>query len=70
MEAMPPSQIPINQPIPHQAFNPATVHPVFFSEAWRKSPFPLPGTGGFSPVATGYVFGRGPTIRPQPSTKL
>ena len=71
MEAMPPSQIPINQTVPHQAFNPATVHPVFFSEAWRKAPFPMPGTGGFSPVATGYVFGsRGTTTRQHPSTKL
>jgi hypothetical protein len=71
MEAMPPSQIPINQSIPHQTFNPATVHPVFFSEAWRKAPFPMPGTSGFSPVATGYVFGsRGTTARQHPSTKL
>jgi hypothetical protein len=71
MEAMPPSQIPINQSIPHQPFNPATVHPVFFSEAWRKAPFPMPGTSGFSPVATGYVFGsRGTSTRQYPSTKL
>jgi hypothetical protein len=72
MEAMPPSQIPgINQSLPHQPFNPATVHPVFFSEAWRKAPFPMPGTAGFSPVATGYVFGsRGTTTRQHPSTKL
>ncbi|KAF2719084.1 hypothetical protein K431DRAFT_229400 [Polychaeton citri CBS 116435] len=62
VEAMPQSGSPqttrqlINPSLP---WNPASMHPVFFSENWRKSPFPMPaGATGFSPVATGYVFGR------------
>ncbi|KAK5695071.1 hypothetical protein LTR17_024656 [Elasticomyces elasticus] len=40
-------------------YNPALVHPVFFSESWRKPPFPLPINASFNPVAAGYVFGNG-----------
>ncbi|KAK4986917.1 hypothetical protein LTR50_004959 [Elasticomyces elasticus] len=60
-EAMPPhptspSHPPTGPPIP--AHNPATRHPVFFTEHLRKSPFPLPfdACRGFSPVAAGYIF--------------
>jgi hypothetical protein len=73
MEAMPPHQSPdFNSPSSHIAtpFNPAIVHPVFFAQAWRKAPYPLPGTTGFSPVATGYVFGGVAATRKEPSTKL
>lgn len=73
MEAMPPHQTPRHHaaltPNP-QPFNPAMVHPVFFSEAWRKAPFPVPGTGAFSPVATGYFFGGCVSSRKEPLTKL
>ncbi|KAL1587392.1 hypothetical protein WHR41_03913 [Cladosporium halotolerans] len=72
LEAMPPHQIPLDSRTPGstaQPFNPAMIHPVFFSGAWRKAPFPLPGPAGFSPVATGYVFGAG-TARKEPLTKL
>ncbi|KAK4544396.1 hypothetical protein LTR36_004287 [Oleoguttula mirabilis] len=58
IEAMPPSSTP---PIKQQAampmYNPAVTHPVFFTETWRKPPFPLPFNAGFSPVAAGYAFG-------------
>lgn len=69
MEAMPPNQSPNNHSST-ATFNPATVHPVFFAQAWRKAPFPLPGATGFSPVATGYVFGGTGVTRKEPSTKL
>ncbi|GAB7335678.1 hypothetical protein MBLNU13_g07989t1 [Cladosporium sp. NU13] len=73
MEAMPPHRSPeLDSSSSHAAtpFNPAVVHPVFFSQAWRKAPYPLPGTTGFSPVATGYVFGGAAATRKEPSTKL
>lgn len=73
MEAMPPHQGPESHPLSHPSgntFNPATVHPVFFSQAWRKAPYPLPGTTGFSPVATGYVFGSHVATRKESPTKL
>ncbi|KAF2772896.1 hypothetical protein EJ03DRAFT_173003 [Teratosphaeria nubilosa] len=58
IEAMPPFTTPIertNHPLP--MYNPALVHPVFFTDAWRKPPFPMPLSAGISPVAAGYVFG-------------
>lgn len=73
MEAMPPNQSPGLHTSPQSTatpFNPAIVHPVFFSQAWRKAPYPLPGTTGFSPVATGYVFGAPTATRKEPLTKL
>jgi hypothetical protein len=73
MEAMPPHQSPELHSSPNPAgtaLNPAVVHPVFFSQAWRKAPYPLPDTTGFSPVATGYVFGGAAASRKEPSTKL
>ncbi|KAH9833611.1 hypothetical protein Tdes44962_MAKER08769 [Teratosphaeria destructans] len=55
---MPPLTTPVeraNYPLP--MYNPALVHPVFFTDAWRKPPFPMPLNAGVSPVAAGYVFG-------------
>ncbi|KAK6433827.1 hypothetical protein LTR95_009992 [Oleoguttula sp. CCFEE 5521] len=59
MEAMPPNALPVrSSSIPTTTvYNPATMHPVFFTEAWRRPPFAVPGSAAFSPVATGYVFG-------------
>ncbi|EMC91956.1 hypothetical protein BAUCODRAFT_312059 [Baudoinia panamericana UAMH 10762] len=72
LEAMPPSKVPApiaQVPSGSAVYNPAIVHPVFFSSSWRKSPFPLPTTAAFSPAAVGYVFGdRRP--RGQSMTKL
>ncbi|KAM9880530.1 hypothetical protein VD0002_g5194 [Verticillium dahliae] len=36
--------------------NPATCHPVFFSERLRRPPTVLGRTGSFSPVAQGYIY--------------
>jgi len=44
---------------PPSMYNPAQTHPVFFTDCWRKPPFPVPFNNGFNPVATGYVFGDG-----------
>ncbi|QIW98891.1 hypothetical protein AMS68_004409 [Peltaster fructicola] len=69
IEAMPPHQAPVQSPaLPLPQFNPATMHPVFFTEHWRKPPFQMPMASGFSPVATGYVFGD--NKRRNTSTKL
>lgn len=62
IEAMPPISTPksVSAKAPELAlpsYNPAILHPVFFANSWRKPPFPLPLSTGFSPVATGYVFG-------------
>ncbi|KAI7324902.1 hypothetical protein KC326_g896 [Hortaea werneckii] len=61
IEAMPPSKtqpsppsIPSRQAMP--LYNPAIVHPVFFSDGWHKPPFPLPFNAGWSPAAAGYAF--------------
>ncbi|KAI7238629.1 hypothetical protein KC330_g2493 [Hortaea werneckii] len=61
IEAMPPSKtqplppsIPPRQAMP--LYNPAIVHPVFFSDGWHKPPFPLPFNAGWSPAAAGYAF--------------
>lgn len=73
MEAMPPHHSPRDQAAfasRPQSSNPAMVHPVFFAEAWRKAPFPVPSSAGFSPVATGYVFGGSVASRKEPLTKL
>lgn len=43
---------------PQPVYNPAFVHPVFFTSNWRKPPFTLPINPSFSPVATGYIFGK------------
>ncbi|KAI9690629.1 MAG: hypothetical protein M1820_009960 [Bogoriella megaspora] len=62
IEAMPPSP-----PRTHSIYNPSTLHPVFFTERLRKTPFPLPirsrdvlqsamGIGVRSPCAEGYVY--------------
>jgi len=40
-------------------YNPAMVHPVFFTDGWRKPPFPLPFNAAFNPVAAGYAFANG-----------
>ncbi|CZT25206.1 uncharacterized protein RCC_10935 [Ramularia collo-cygni] len=53
MEAMPPNRPP---PPVTNAYNSATMHPVFMMSNFRKAPFPLPPTHAFSPAATGYVF--------------
>ncbi|KAK3712838.1 hypothetical protein LTR37_008929 [Vermiconidia calcicola] len=75
IEAMPPHKTPMmannlemqqNQSMP--VYNPATTHPVFFTN-WRKPPFPMPTCNGFSPAATGYVFGDS-RKRYLPMTKL
>lgn len=58
IEAMPPNTTPPPLPL---VFNPATMHPVFFMNNWRKTPFPLPINPAVSPVAAGYVF---PIVRP------
>lgn len=63
MEAMPPFGHPSHQPIMTipvaPTYNAATCHPVFFSQALRKPPFPLPvvvgAAQGVNPVAFGYV---------------
>ncbi|KAK5165218.1 uncharacterized protein LTR77_009316 [Saxophila tyrrhenica] len=75
IEAMPPHKTPappapvaMSASMPAPMYNPATMHPVFFAP-WRKAPFPMPGSSGFSPVATGYVFGDG-RKRSQSMTKL
>ncbi|WPH04535.1 Hypothetical protein R9X50_00742700 [Acrodontium crateriforme] len=63
IEAMPPNQSPareIRHVAPNQPlYNPAMIHPVFHSETWHRPPFAVPTTAGFSPIATGYVFGNG-----------
>ncbi|RMZ34366.1 hypothetical protein D0859_01492 [Hortaea werneckii] len=60
IEAMPPNKTQSPSPtIPQQAmplYNPAVVHPVFFSDGWHKPPFPLPFNAGWSPAAAGYAF--------------
>ncbi|KAI7537794.1 hypothetical protein KC331_g10731 [Hortaea werneckii] len=60
IEAMPPSKTqPPSSNRPQQAmplYNPAIVHPVFFSNGWHKPPFPLPFNAGWSPAAAGYAF--------------
>jgi hypothetical protein len=56
---MPPHKVP-GAPASSPAlplYNPANVHPVFFTSGWRKPPFAVPANAAFSPVATGYVFG-------------
>ncbi|KAK0780653.1 hypothetical protein LTR91_011330 [Friedmanniomyces endolithicus] len=64
VEAMPPNGTP-RAPAAVGAgpnltlYNPALMHPVFFTDCWRKPPFPLPVNAAFSPVAAGYVFGNG-----------
>ncbi|KAK4617771.1 hypothetical protein CLAFUW4_12163 [Fulvia fulva] len=58
-EAMPPTRTPPMPSVPLQpVYNPATTHPVFFMNSFRKPPFPLPLDAGLNPVATGYVFAR------------
>lgn len=55
---MPPHRAPVERSaLPVPQFNPAVMHPVFFTPNWRKPPFQIPLTTGFSPAATGYVFG-------------
>ncbi|RMZ18481.1 hypothetical protein D0862_00260 [Hortaea werneckii] len=59
IEGMPPSKTQPPPTIPQQAmplYNPAIVHPVFFSDGWHKPPFPLPFNAGWSPAAAGYAF--------------
>ncbi|KAI7163062.1 hypothetical protein KC349_g1621 [Hortaea werneckii] len=60
IEAMPPIKTQPPPAIrPQQAmplYNPAIVHPVFFSDGWHKPPFPLPFNAGWSPAAAGYAF--------------
>ncbi|KAK6435000.1 hypothetical protein LTR95_008814 [Oleoguttula sp. CCFEE 5521] len=70
LEAMPPNNVaPRSAPGPISlAYNPAITHPVFFTNAWRKPPFSMPGSAAFSPVATGYVFGS--TTTRSTTTKL
>lgn len=43
---------------PPPQYDPATRHPVFFTAALRRPPFPLPegACRGVSPVAWGYVW--------------
>ncbi|EGP84416.1 uncharacterized protein MYCGRDRAFT_87541 [Zymoseptoria tritici IPO323] len=71
IEAMPPFTTPETAKAqlvsPVSTYNPATTHPVFFMNNFRKPPFPLPMNTGFSPAATGYVFGR---TRTDSNTKL
>lgn len=74
IEAMPPSNASAGVPAAAQQhalpmYNPAVVHPVFFTDCWRKAPFPLPFNAGFSPVAAGYAFGDG-RQRAEGMTKL
>ena len=60
LEAMPPSKAPlkpVGPPIP-MVYNPATTHPVFFTNNFHRPPFPLPMDAGLSPAATGYVFAK------------
>ncbi|EME40632.1 hypothetical protein DOTSEDRAFT_136426, partial [Dothistroma septosporum NZE10] len=59
LEAMPPNRTHPMPSLPMQPmYNPATTHPVFFMNNFRKPPFPLPLTAGLNPVATGYVFAK------------
>ncbi|USW57293.1 hypothetical protein Slin15195_G106120 [Septoria linicola] len=67
IEAMPPNQTTPHSAPPLPMYNPATMHPVFMMNNWKKTPFPLPINPAISPVAAGYVF---PQIRPNMSTKL
>lgn len=74
IEAMPPSLTPsarqgIAAAAPSPMYNPATTHPVFFTQSWRRPPFPMPFNEGISPAATGYVF-RDARNRSQSMTKL
>ncbi|KAK0944143.1 hypothetical protein LTR29_004275 [Friedmanniomyces endolithicus] len=71
VEAMPPNGTPRAPTAgPNLAsYNPALMHPVFFTDGWRKPPFPLPVNAAFSPVAAGYVFGNGRS-RADSMTKL
>lgn len=46
-------------PLQQQAlplYNPAVIHPVFFSDSWHKPPFPLPFNTAWNPVTAGYAF--------------
>jgi len=72
IEAMPPSKT-LTMALPDQRglsplYDPALTHPVFFGK-WHKPPFPMPFNNGFSPVATGYVFGD-QRVRAGSTTKL
>ncbi|KAF7196711.1 hypothetical protein HII31_02081 [Pseudocercospora fuligena] len=58
IEAMPPSKTTPEPPRVTPMFNPATMHPAFFSGNWRKQPFPLPINPSLSPATLGYVFPR------------
>lgn len=60
LEAMPPSKAPmkpVGPPVP-MVYNPATTHPVFFTNNFHRPPFPLPMDAGLSPAAAGYVFAK------------
>ncbi|KXT03196.1 hypothetical protein AC578_4748 [Pseudocercospora eumusae] len=58
IEAMPPSKTVPEPPRMMPVYNPATMHPAFFSGNWRKQPFPLPINPSLSPATLGYVFPR------------
>ncbi|KAF2485850.1 hypothetical protein BDY17DRAFT_322659 [Neohortaea acidophila] len=69
IQAMPPHKtLPATADLP-PVYNAAIMHPVFFSDAWRRPPFPMPANHSFSPAATGYVFGER-RARTQSMTKL
>jgi hypothetical protein len=57
IEAMPPMLLQQPPFVAYPAFDPAKCHPVFFTPALRKPPFPLfgPGHSMVNPVAFGYV---------------
>jgi hypothetical protein len=42
---------------PRDFYDSATRHPVFFTDALRKPPFPIPqmASQGWNPVASGYI---------------
>lgn len=67
---MPPNKTPMGPvAVTQPMYNPAMMHPVFFTTGWRKPPFPMPSNSAFSPAATGYVFGNG-RVRQNSMTKL
>ncbi|KAH7050074.1 hypothetical protein B0J12DRAFT_573707 [Macrophomina phaseolina] len=71
IEAMPPYPRLSSTPL-SQHYDISVRHPVFFSPALRKPPFPLPhaASEGVNPVAHGYVVENGANAAREMKTKL
>ncbi|KAF2838706.1 hypothetical protein M501DRAFT_935448 [Patellaria atrata CBS 101060] len=57
VEEMPPFVLPSHTLSPLQSYS-STRHPVFFTDSFRRPPFPLPpdASRGQSPIAHGYIY--------------